>query len=237
MKRQQSVQGRRARSERCAMHAAICAAFLLLGSGALAQEPAAIDWQHRVIRATGVGAPDLDAPSIAVGRTAATRAALAAAQRNALGILERATLDDGSRVATVFEADGCLRPVKTHYFTDGGVSLQIEVPFALLPPDIAERMHPPPAPEQSPSGTAPPVGSDQPPRAAVPGRAPAASDPPRAAVPGRAPPASDQPPPAAAPGRAPPASDQPPPAAAPERLPQRAPSRAPAPDGGSEQAR
>jgi hypothetical protein len=33
-----------------------------------------------------------------------------------------------------------VRAVKTRYFTDGGVWLDIEVPFALLPPRIAEHL-------------------------------------------------------------------------------------------------
>jgi hypothetical protein len=131
---------------RLALCAALCSA-----PAVRAEESAGIDWQRGVIKATGKGAPDLNAPSIAVARAAAARSALSAAQRNALRILESATLDDGSRVETLLHDDRALRTrvegklrgvraVKTRYFTDGGVWLDIEVPFALLPPRIAEHL-------------------------------------------------------------------------------------------------
>jgi hypothetical protein len=145
---------------------ALCAA---LAVPALAEEASAIDWDLRVIRTMGKGAPDLNAPSIAVARSAAERAALAAAQRNAMKILEGASLDDGSRVETVFRDDTALRgrvesklrgvrAVKTHYFTDGGVWLQIEVPFSLLPPRIAEHLRPRSADAGVDAGTRGPDG-------------------------------------------------------------------------------
>jgi hypothetical protein len=129
---------------------ALCAALVV---PALAEEPSAIDWNLRVVRAMGKGAPDLNAPSIAVARAAAERAALAAAQRNAMKALEGAALDDGSRVENAFRDDTALRgrveskvrgvrAVKTHYFTDGGVWLQIEVPFSVLPARIADHLRP-----------------------------------------------------------------------------------------------
>jgi hypothetical protein len=137
---------------RIAPRLALCAA--LCSTQALrAQEGAGIDWQRGVIKAMGKGAPDLNAPSIAVARAAAERAALGAAQRNALRILESATLDDGSRVEILLREDAALRTrvesklrgvkaVKTRYFTDGGIWLDIEVPFAILPPRIAEHLRP-----------------------------------------------------------------------------------------------
>jgi hypothetical protein len=129
---------------------ALCAALVF---PALAEEASAIDWDLRVVKAMGKGAPDLNAPSIAVARAAAERAALAAAQRDAMKVLEGAGLDDGSTVEGVFRNDTALRArvesklrgvraVKTHYFTDGGVWLQIEVPFSLLPPRIADHLRP-----------------------------------------------------------------------------------------------
>ena len=133
---------------RLALFAALCSAHALL-----AEEGAGIDWQRGMIKAMGKGAPDLNAPSIAVARAAAERAALVAAQRNALRILESATLDDGSRVDTLLREDAALRTrvegklravkaAKTRYFTDGGIWLDIEVPFAILPPRIAEHLRP-----------------------------------------------------------------------------------------------
>src|SRR5206468_10946019 len=110
------------------------------------------------------------------------RAAMATAQRNALEILKGATLESGARVGTLLQDDSALRmrvegklrgvrPVKTHYFSDGGVSLEIEVPLAMLPPEIADHLKPPagtPAaagalpqpPPAGPSGPAPQVQGD-----------------------------------------------------------------------------
>jgi len=135
---------------RVALFAALCWAVALRAE----QGGDGIDWQRGVIKAMGRGAPDLNAPSIAVARAAAEKAALAAAHRNALRILEGAALDDGLRVETVLRDDGALRKrvegklrgvraAKTRYFTDGGVWLDIEVPFKILPPRIAEHLRPP----------------------------------------------------------------------------------------------
>jgi hypothetical protein len=113
-----------------------------------------IDWDRGIIKAMGRGAPDLNAPSIAVARAAAERAALAAAQRNALRVLQDATLDDGSRVESLLRDDTALRnrvesklrgvrASRTRWFTDGGVWLDVEVPFGILPPRIAQHLRPP----------------------------------------------------------------------------------------------
>jgi hypothetical protein len=153
---------------------ALCAALWWAPALRAEESSAGIDWQRGVIKAMGKGAPDLNAPSIAVARAAAERAALAAAQRDALRILESATLDDGSRVETLLHDDAALRKrvegklrgvraARTRYFTDGGVWLDIEVHFALLPPRIAEHLRPP-----SPATGAEPSPGEQ--------RAPAAED-------------------------------------------------------------
>jgi hypothetical protein len=139
---------------------ALCAA--LCSAPAVRAQPAeGIDWQRSVIKVMGKGAPDLNAPSIAVARAAAERAALGAAQRNALRVLEGATLDDGSRVEILLHDDTALRTrvesklrglraARTRYFTDGGVWLEIDVPFAILPPRIAQHLRPPPPPDLAP---------------------------------------------------------------------------------------
>ena len=113
-----------------------------------------IDWQRRVLKATGQGAPDLNAPSIAVARLGAERAAMATAQRNALETLKGATLESGGTVGTLLQNDTALRSkvqgklrgvrtMKTHYFSDGGVSLDVEVPLDQLPGEIAQNLKPP----------------------------------------------------------------------------------------------
>jgi hypothetical protein len=110
-----------------------------------------------VLKATGLGAPDLNAPSIAVARLGAERAALAMAQRNALETLKAAVLEGGTTVGALLQNDSALRAkvqarlrgaraAKTHYYSDGGISLRVEVPLDELPPEIGQRLRPPAIP-------------------------------------------------------------------------------------------
>jgi len=149
------------------------ALLVLVPLTARADATGEIDWQRRVLKATGQGAPDLNAPSIAVARLGAERAAMATAQRNALETLKGATLESGGTVGTLLQNDGALRTrvqgklraaraVKTHYYSDGGVSLVVEVPLDQLPAEIAQNLKAPaggaakPAsPSPSPSNTTP----------------------------------------------------------------------------------
>lgn len=136
----------------------LCLSVGFAALAARADRLAEIDWQRRVLKATGQGAPDLNAPSIAVARLSAERAALAAAQRNALEILSGAALENGSTVGTLLQNDNglrgrvqgklrALRAAKTHYFSDGGISLQVEVPLDELPPEIARSLKAPAKPD------------------------------------------------------------------------------------------
>jgi len=115
---------------------------------ALAQAKGEIDWNRRVLVGHGQGAPDLNAPSIAVARLGAERAAKLDAYRNALETLKGMDLQSGGSVGTLLQNDATLtsrvdgklkgmKPVKTHYYSDGGVSLDIEVALDELPPEIA----------------------------------------------------------------------------------------------------
>jgi hypothetical protein len=114
----------------------------------LAQAKGEIDWNRRVLVGHGQGAPDLNAPSIAVARLGAERAAKLDAYRNALETLKGMDLQSGGSVGTLLQNDATLtsrvdgklkgmKPVKTHYYSDGGVSLDIEVALDELPPEIA----------------------------------------------------------------------------------------------------
>ena len=115
---------------------------------ALAQAKGEIDWNRRVLVGHGQGAPDLNAPSIAVARLGAERAAKLDAYRNALETLKGMDLQPDGSVGTLLQNDATLtsrvdgklkgmKPVKTHYYSDGGVSLDIEVALDDLPPEIA----------------------------------------------------------------------------------------------------
>jgi len=152
------------------------ALVLLVPLASRADAGGEIDWQRRVLKATGQGAPDLNAPSIAVARLGAERAAMAIAQRNALETLKGATLESGGTVGTLLQNDGALRSkvqgklrgvraVKTHYFSDGGVSVDVEVPLDQLPAEIAQGLKPPAAaakpasPSNSTSSSPPDAGA------------------------------------------------------------------------------
>jgi hypothetical protein len=146
----------------------LCASLATASFAAREDPGGEIDWQRRVVTATGQGAPDLNAPSIAVARLAAERAAIAAAQRNALETLSAAPLESGGTVGALLQTDAALRsklqgklkgirPVKTHYFSDGGISLRVEVPFDQLPPEIGQKLKPPEAQPSPDAGTPAPA--------------------------------------------------------------------------------
>jgi hypothetical protein len=130
----------------------ICRSILiacLAASPVLAQSTKGeIDWSRRVLVGHGQGAPDLSAPSVSVARLGAERAAKLDAYRNALESLKGMELQTGGSVGTLLQNDAVLtgrvdgklkgvKPIKTHYYSDGGVSLDIEVPLDELPPEIA----------------------------------------------------------------------------------------------------
>ena len=125
------------------------AATLVAAFPSFAQSKGEIDWSRRVLVGHGQGAPDLNAPSIAVARLGAERAAKLDAYRNALEILKGMQVQSGGSVGTLLQNDATLtsrvdgelkgvKPIKTHYYSDGGVSLDIEVPLDELPPDLAK---------------------------------------------------------------------------------------------------
>ena len=122
-----------------------------------------IDWARRVLVGHGQGAPDLNAPSIAVARLGAERAAKLDAYRNALEALKGMQVQSGGSVGSLLQNDATLtsrvdgelkgvKPIKTHYFSDGGVSLDIEVPLDELPADLAKAI-------KVPDGVAPLKGA------------------------------------------------------------------------------
>ena len=131
-----------------------CAALLLASLAARASPTGEIDWQRRVIKARGQGAPDLNAPSIAVARLGAERAAKADALRNLLETLDGMQVSSGSNVGAVLQGDGALktrtegtvrgfRVLQPHYFSDGGVALDVELDLDKLPPELLKLLKPP----------------------------------------------------------------------------------------------
>ena len=112
----------------------------LAAAPTLAQGKGAIDWNRRVLIGHGQGAPDLNSPSVAVARLGAERAAKLDAFRNALESLKGMQLQSGGSVGSLLQDDETLtgrvegtlkgvKPIKTRYFSDGGVTLDIEVPL------------------------------------------------------------------------------------------------------------
>jgi hypothetical protein len=143
----------------------LIAALLVAPRLALAEGKGEIDWNRRVLVGHGQGAPDLSAPSIAVARLGAERAAKLDAYRNALETLKGMELQSGGSVGTLLQNDSTLtsrvdgklkgvRPIKLHYYSDGGVSLDIEVALDELPAEIAKVV-------KVPEGAAPLKGASE----------------------------------------------------------------------------
>jgi hypothetical protein len=128
-------------------------------------EPASVDWQKRVVRCTGTGAPNLrDAQSnVAVARIGAERAARLDALRNCLEAVRGVRVSGEQTVGGALSADPGLRAQvegvvkgfqlvgKPRYFSDGGVEMDVEVPLD----GVAAAVLPAPAaPAAAPAGSA-----------------------------------------------------------------------------------
>jgi hypothetical protein len=144
------------------------AALVCAPAAARAQvaSPGEIDWQRRALKAHGHGAPDLNAPSISVARLGAERAAKVSALQNLLETLKGAIAVPGANVAAVLRSDRgartkteaalrAFRVVTPHYFSDGGVELDVEADLDKLPPEIGKLLQPPPG--VPPAGARPPA--------------------------------------------------------------------------------
>lgn len=100
--------------------------------------PGQVNWQTMKLRVTGSGAPNPNAPNIAVARLGAERAAKADAFRNALESVQGVQVSAESTVQDFMlqsdtiktRVEGTLRGfsvVDRKYFNDGGVEIVIEV--------------------------------------------------------------------------------------------------------------
>jgi hypothetical protein len=157
----------------------VLAAVLCAPAVARADDKGQIDWARRVLKARGQGAPDLSAPSISVARLGAERAAKADAMRNLLELLQGATVESGANVGTLLQNDNALKtkvhgvlrgftvvpaaPGKPnpHYYSDGGVAIDVELPIDSLPPELAKGLKPPAGvapPDETPSAEEDPTG-------------------------------------------------------------------------------
>lgn len=120
-------------------------------------ESCTTDWQRQVIKCKGSGAPNLDAPTIAVARLGAERAAKADALRNLLEAVRGVKVDGTASGADLLKKDpslttkvnGALKNFKvtdTRYFSDGGVEVDVEVPMASVADVLLPKADPASAP-------------------------------------------------------------------------------------------
>jgi hypothetical protein len=100
-----------------------------------------IDWSEQVIRSTGSGAPNPDAPNIAAARLGAERAAKADALRNILETIKGVRIDSETLVVNAMTQNDVIRTrvqgivrgaraVKTRYLSDGAVEVTVEIRMA-----------------------------------------------------------------------------------------------------------
>jgi len=110
-----------------------------------------VNWATQVIRATGSGAPNPQAPNIAAARLGAERAAKADALRNILETVKGVRIDSQTLVVNAMTESDVIRTqvqgivqgarvVNTRYLSDGAVEVTVEMPMAgpltqtLIPP-------------------------------------------------------------------------------------------------------
>jgi hypothetical protein len=133
--------------------AAVALALPALAAGP--DQTGQVDWTRRVIKARGVGAPVLDAPSITSARLKAETGAKADAMRNLLEVLKGVELTSGGSAGTLLQDGALLAKVSgvlrgftvtdKHYFSDTGVSVDAEVPLDKLPPELLAKLKAPAA--------------------------------------------------------------------------------------------
>ncbi len=130
--------------------APLAIAFATPGMARAATDSCSTDWQKRVIKCKGNGAPNLDAPTIAVARLGAERAAKADALRNILEAIRGVKVDGNGSAGDLLKKDPALtakvqgvaknfKVTDTRYFSDGGVEVDVEMTIdavadALIPP-------------------------------------------------------------------------------------------------------
>lgn len=121
--------------------AALCLAAAF--APAARAESGAVDWQRRVVKCTGTGAPNLRAAggNVAVARIGAEKAAKLDALRNCMEAVKGVTVKNGETVggavakspALQASLEGVVKGFRQvgppRYFSDGGVEIDVEVPL------------------------------------------------------------------------------------------------------------
>ncbi len=149
--------------------AALCLAAAL--APAARAEPGAVDWQRRVVKCTGTGAPNVKAAggNVAVARIGAEKAARLDALRNCMEAVKGVTVKSGETVGGAVaqspslqaSVEGVVKGFRQvgapRYFSDGGVEIDVEVPLdgklsEVLMPAGQGASAPPPAGDVGPTG-------------------------------------------------------------------------------------
>ncbi len=121
--------------------AALCLAAAF--APAARAESGAVDWQRRVVKCTGTGAPNLRAAggNVAVARIGAEKAAKLDALRNCMEAVKGVAVKNGETVggavakspALQASLEGVVKGFRQvgppRYFSDGGVEIDVEVPL------------------------------------------------------------------------------------------------------------
>jgi hypothetical protein len=115
-----------------------------------------VNWATQLIRATGSGAPNPQAPNIAAARIGAERAAKADALRNILETIKGVRIDSQTLVVNSMTESDTIRTqvqgivqgarvVNTRYLSDGAVEVTVEIPMAGPPgtPSLTQTLLPP----------------------------------------------------------------------------------------------
>lgn len=143
--------------------------FLIPAVAFAAEKPAkplpqlpGVDWNAKTIKATGRGAPSLNAPSVASARIGAEKAAELDAVRNILTVLKGIQITSEKTVGQAMSASGDLtakleaeargfkRVGTPRYFSDGGVEMDVEMSIAELFAEVAEAVEAPKAADAKP---------------------------------------------------------------------------------------
>jgi len=144
--------------------------------------PGVVNWTTRMVTATGVGAPPVNAANSAQARAMAERAATVVAQRNLLEVVQGVRVDAATLVENHLVQNDVVRtrvmgiiknvrPIRMQHLPDGSVEVTVGLPLsgeladALLPKEFGRRpaaggapsaAKPPPPPQVTPPPTAAP---------------------------------------------------------------------------------
>jgi hypothetical protein len=118
------------------------------------RQPVGVNWQGQLVRATGAGAPNMNASSPAQARLGAEKAALLDAFRNLLAQVKGIQVSSQKTMNNLMEntavsarVEGLIKNYRVagkRYFSDNGVEVDVEVPLAMLTevvdPDSAQQL-------------------------------------------------------------------------------------------------